>query len=289
MKGEPAEFEHIAVEASRIGGELLKKYFNNVDQGSITLKKQKDWVSAADHASEEAIIAFLERELPDHSIFTEETGYRPAGECGGEFCWIIDPLDGTTNFLRSFPLWAVSVGVEFRQSAEEKWGRIVAGAVNVPPTGEIFSASVNRGAYRNGSRILVGEGHPLSHSLLGTGFPFRVPELHEQYHRIFKLLLSKCADMRRPGSAAVDLCYTAMGIYDGFWEFDLYPWDTAAGSIIIREAGGCVSAIDGSDDFLTFGDILTANPAIYKELLTLIKENLVDGTFPRQIDKGPLR
>jgi len=283
------DFSYIAAEAALIGGEVLKGFFGQVDISSIESKKVNDWVSEADRASEAAIIGFLNRQVPDHGVFSEEVGYLPPKASSEQFCWIIDPLDGTTNFLRGLPIWAVSVGLEHRSHDRNKWGEIIAGAVAVLPTGEMFRASKGGGAFRNEKKILIGEGHDLKQSLLGTGFPFRVPHLLDHHIKVLGTILGHCADVRRPGAAAVDLCYVAMGVYDGFWEFDLFPWDVAAGSLIITEAGGIVSGIGGESDFITTGDILTANPRIYNELLQLIRENLSDLQLPRLIDKSPLR
>ncbi len=283
------EFSFIAAEAATVGGNVLQEFFRKVDPASIEAKKVNDWVSAADHASEKAIINYLKEKVPHHGIYSEEAGYLPPSDKDGNYCWIIDPLDGTTNFLRGFPLWAVSVGLECRPDKRQKWGEIVAGSVAVPPTGELFRAAKGSGAFRNGKKILIGEGHDLRQSLLGTGFPFKVPHLLNHHLEIFSNILSKCADVRRPGAAAVDLCYTAMGVYDGFWEFDLFPWDVAAGSLMIMEAGGIVSGITGELDYTTTGDILTANPRIYNELLGITKSKLANLLLPRPIDKGPKR
>ncbi len=286
---EPHGWAMIAVEAAEIGGKLLQHYFRHVDEASIVAKQSNDWVSEADRASERAIIELLSSRAPDHAIFTEEAGYLPPKAAPSPYCWIIDPLDGTTNFLRGFPIWAVSVALEYRPDPRMRWGRIIAGAVSVPPTSEIFWAAEGEGAYRNGNRIRISSGHPLAQSLLATGFPFRVPHLMNEHFALFADLLSRCADIRRPGAAAVDLCYTALGVFDGFWELDLYPWDVAAGGLIIKEAGGKVSGFQGGEDYLTNGDIVAGNEMIFGDLSEAILKHFQHLPLPRPVDKSPGR
>jgi len=272
----------IAIEAAHIGGEVLLKYFGKVDANTIETKRVGDWVSEADKASEQAIIDFLTREVPTHDILTEEAGsiHRVSkGKCR----WIIDPLDGTTNFLRGFPIWAVSVALEDRSDPALKWGPIIAGAIHIPYLNETFWASTGSGAFRNGKRIRVGSAKPFNECLLGTGFPFRTRHLVGKYVELLGEILEKSADARRPGAVAVDLCYVAAGIFDGFWELDLAPWDIAAGSLIIREAGGIVGDFQGENDFLTTGDIVAGHQGLYSELLGIVKKY-----FPekRDVDKS---
>ncbi len=275
-------FVTLAVELAHIGGEILLRYFRNTDQRTIESKGIGDWVSEADRASEDAIVDYLSHEMPTHDILTEERAQIVRGD-HSEFRWIIDPLDGTTNFLRGFPIWAVSVGLEQRKSKNQKWGSIVAGAVYIPVLDETFSASKGFGAFRNGQKINVSPEREFDECLFGTGFPFRTRHLVSEYSNLLAKILEKSADVRRPGAAAIDLCYVAAGILDGFWELDLAPWDIAAGSLIIKEAGGIVSNFQGGEDFLTTGDIVAGSPAVFPELQTI-----VSNYFPkaRIVDKS---
>ncbi len=277
------EWVELAIEAARLGGKTLKGYIGAVDPVSIEAKRLGDWVSSADLASEAAIIKLLSRKAPGHEVLSEEAGLVRRDK-PSELRWIIDPLDGTTNFLRGFPIWAVSVALEHRPETNVKWGQIVAGAIHIPPTGETFWATVGGGAYADGMKITVGNGRPLRDSLLATGFPFRTRDMIDEYIKLFADVFRRCAGVRRAGAVAVDLCYTARGIFDGFWELDLAPWDLAAGALIIREAGGMVGDFHGDDDFLTTGDIVAGHPTIYNELTGIVK-----GYFPtkRQVDKSP--
>ena len=273
----------LAVEAARLGGKVLNQYVGKVDPSTIEAKRMGDWVSDADRASETAIINLLAEKAPGHEILTEEAGQiKSTGET--EYRWIIDPLDGTTNFLRGFPVWAVSVALERRTDPRARWGEIIAGAIYIPPSDETFRAGKGKGAFVDGERILVGSGRPFSESLLATGFPFRTRELAGQYLKLFGDILPRCADVRRAGAVAVDLCYTAKGIFDGFWELDLAPWDISAGALIISEAGGKVSNFQGGGDFLSTGDIVAGNPSVFDELLETVqryfpKERKVDKAF----------
>lgn len=271
-----------AVKLAHLGGEVLLKYFKNINQGTIESKGIGDWVSEADRASEDAIVDYLAREMPTHDILTEERAQIVRGE-GSEFRWIIDPLDGTTNYLRGFPIWAVSVALEQRMPSPKKWGSIVAGSVYIPILDETFHSAKGSGAFLNGKPINVSHGREFNECLFGTGFPFRNRKLVPEYSRLLCEVLEKSADVRRPGAAAVDLCYVAAGILDGFWELDLAPWDTAAGSLIIKEAGGLVSNFQGGDDFLSSGDIVAGSPTIFSPLLETVTRY-----FPqaRDVDKS---
>ncbi len=273
----------LARQASRVGGNVLKGNLGKVDPRTIIAKKRGDWVSSADKSSEEAIIDLLKKNVPEHDILTEEAGLIRSGK-NSDYRWIIDPLDGTTNFLRRFPIWAVSVALEYRPSIETGWGEIITGAIHIPPTGETFWAAKGKGAFRDGERIHVSDGGAFGESLLATGFPFRTRHLAGQYLKLFEYIMPRCADVRRAGAVAVDLCYTAAGIFDGFWELDLAPWDIAAGALIIREAGGRVSNFQGGDDFLSSGDIVAGTPPVFNELLGMVVDYF---PVPRDVDKTP--
>jgi len=284
FQSETKRLESIAAEASEIGGSILLEYFGSVRKKSIIAKGIGDWVSEADLASEKAIVDYLGEVAPNDEIITEETGHiKP--DTIPKYRWIIDPLDGTTNFLRGFPIWAVSVAVE-KLNPTGRWGPILAGAINIPSQHEIFNASVGNGAYRNGDKLSQLLPRILNECLFATGFPFRTRELIPDYSKLLADVLLRSADVRRPGAVAVDLCYVAAGIFDGFWELDLAPWDIAAGALIIREAGGTVGDFQGEDDFLTTGDIIAGQTDSYGELLSMIKNY-----FPtkRKVDKFPNR
>lgn len=272
----------VAVEAALTGGKVLNEYFRKVDPASIEQKRMGDWVSAADHASEDAILKLLRRRASGHKILTEESGSF-GSDGASEFCWIIDPLDGTTNFLRGFPVWAVSIALEHKLDPDRKWGDIVAGAIFIPSAEELFTAVSGEGAFRNQQKISVQINRKFSESLLATGFPFRTRELADQYIDLFREVLPRCADVRRAGAVAVDLCYTAAGTFDGFWELDLAPWDIAAGALIIKEAGGKVSNFQGGEDFLTSGDIIAGSPLIYSQLAEIVRRHF---PTPRDVDKS---
>lgn len=278
------QLAQIAKEAAQIGGKTLVEYYGRVDPDTIQTKKMGDWVSAADKASEEKIVKFLSRELPDDEVLTEETDLiRPSVSSG--YRWIIDPLDGTTNFLRRIPIWSVSVALEDRNNRASKWGDIVAGAVYIPQRQEHYWAAEGVGAYCNDERLEVAPKRSFDECLLATGFPFRTRHLVDQYMGLFAKIMKNCADVRRMGAVTVDLCYTAAGIFDGFWELDLGPWDIAAGSLIIREAGGLVGNFQGGDDFLKTGDIVAGSPTLFPQLLAMVRE-----FFPeeRDVDKAPI-
>ena len=250
---------HTAVRSVREGGRVILMYFNQLDRLEYSSKGRNDYVSQADVEAERAILDVLTRAYPDHGIIAEESGERE----GSEYTWIIDPLDGTTNFLHGFPMFAVSVAVK-------RAGVLEHGVVYDPLHDEMFTASRGEGAQLNGKRIRVSTTRKLAPSLLGTGFPFRDLGIIEPWMRSFQSLLTKTSGIRRAGAAALDLAYVAAGRLDGFWEFGLKPWDMAAGALLIREAGGLVADVSGGQDFLESGNLVSANPLIFEEFRKIV-------------------
>lgn len=276
-------WEGVAREAAVIGGQVLLDYFGRVSFKSIVAKQPGDWVSEADKGSESTIMDFLRDVAPSHSILTEETG-QVRGQTTSPYRWIIDPLDGTTNFLRGFPIWAVSVALEYKENPLQKWGEIIAGAIYVPLLSETFQASKDNGAKRNGVMITKDRTErDFKDCLIGTGFPFRYRSAMSAYNALFGEVLSQCADLRRPGAAAVDLCYTALGIFDSFYEIDLAPWDVAAGSLILKESGAVITDFQGGDNFMSTGDIIAGSPNIHSQLQKIVQKHFPN---PRDIDKS---
>ena len=238
-------------------------YFNQLDRLEYSSKGRNDYVSQADVEAERAVLDVLTRAYPDHGIIAEESGERE----GSEYTWVIDPLDGTTNFLHGFPMFAVSVAVK-------RAGVLEHGVVYDPLHDEMFTASRGEGAQLNGKRIRVSTTRKLAPSLLGTGFPFRDLGIIEPWMRSFQSLLPKTSGIRRAGAAALDLAYVAAGRLDGFWEFGLKPWDMAAGALLIREAGGLVADVSGGQDFLENGNLVAANPLIFEEFRKIVARSV---------------
>jgi len=249
-----------AITAARNAGKIILRFVDRLDRVTVTLKSRNDWVTEVDRLSEQEIIQVLRKAYPQHGILAEESG----AEAGNEFCWIIDPLDGTGNFVHGFPHFSVSIGLQYK-------GELVLGVVYDPIRQELFTASKGHGAQLNNHRIRVSETPRLSQALIGTGFPFKNLAYLPEYLSIFAAIFPKASDVRRAGSAALDLAYVAAGRLDGFWEASLKPWDLAAGIVLIREAGGLSSNFDGQMDCLTRGDVLAGNPKIYKRLLEVIQ------------------
>lgn len=246
---------NIAVRAARAAGNVIVRYVDRVDTLTITAKGRNDFVSEVDRRAEQVIIETLHKAYPGHGILAEESGGQP----GDDYVWVIDPLDGTTNFLHRFPQFAVSIALKYR-------GRLEQGVVYDPLRQELFTASRGEGARLNDRRIRVSR-CSLKNALLGTGFPFRrIAEL-DMYLETFRALLPRSSGIRRAGSAALDLAYVASGRLDGFWEFGLEEWDMAAGVLLIQEAGGVAAAPDGEQDFMQRGDIVAANPTVLKGML----------------------
>ena len=255
---------NIELNASRQAGDIIVRNMEQVDHMKITPKNGNDFFSEVDIKAEQAIINTILKAYPDHSILAEESGSHEGSE---EYVWIIDPLDGTSNYLHGFPFFAVSIALKIKN-------RIEHGVVYDPLRHEYFAASRGRGARLNDRRIRVSKQTQLGSSLLGTGFSGRDSALNQKYLPTFEALVGKCAGMRRTGSAALDLAYVASGRLDGFWEFGLKPWDIAAGTLLIREAGGLVSDMHGGDDFLKEGNVVAGTPKVFKALLQAISPAL---------------
>jgi len=250
---------NVAVMAAHRAGDTLTRKMVNLEKIKVEKKGHNDYVSDADLAAERAVISVIQKHYPDHAIQAEESGIH--GE--SDTVWIIDPLDGTTNYLHGFPVFAVSIGVQHK-------GRMEHAAVYDPMRQELFSASRGEGAQLDGRRIRVSRRNVLDQALIGTGFPYRQADADlRPYLEMLRKVILNTAGVRRAGAAALDLCYVAAGRLDGFWETGLKPWDLAAGSLIIREAGGLVSGLDGSENFLETGHILTGPSKIYSSIARL--------------------
>lgn len=254
---------NIAIRAARNGGNVIARAVDRLDQIKIATKAENDFVSEIDRQAENEIIYTLQKSFPDHGILAEESGRQQ----GNDYLWIIDPLDGTTNFIHGFPQFAVSIALQYK-------GRLEQAVVYDPLSQELFTASRGSGAQLNERRIRVSKRSDLNGALLGTGFPFKKQQHLDVYLETFKALFPMTAGIRRAGSAALDLAYVAAGRLDGFWEIGLSPWDMAAGVLIIQEAGGLVSDFSGGNDFMETGNIVTGNPKVFKAMLQKIRPHL---------------
>jgi myo-inositol-1(or 4)-monophosphatase len=252
---------NIAIKAARRAGDTIVRSMHSLDTLTVTSKGRNDFVSEVDRKAEQAVIDIIRKTYPSHGIMAEESG----DQAGEDFLWIIDPLDGTTNFLHGFPQFSVSIGVQHK-------GRMEHGVVYDPLRQEIFSASRGAGAQLNERRIRVSKAQSLDGSLLGTGFPYSQMAHLDDYLELFRVFISRTAGVRRPGSAALDLAYVAAGRLDGFWEYGLKPWDMAAGVLLIQEAGGLVADFNGGNDFMANGDVVAANPKVLKAMLQVIRK-----------------
>lgn len=257
---------NVAVQAARKAGNIISRAVDRVDTLTISSKGHNDFVSEVDHQAEAEIIKVIRRAYPHHGFMAEESGVKGSDE----FVWIIDPLDGTTNFLHGFPQFAVSIALQHK-------GRLEHGVIYDPMRQELFTASRGDGAQLNDRRIRVSKRSTLEASLLGTGFPFREMRYLDDYLAIFKALLPETAGIRRAGSAALDLAYVAAGRLDGFWEYGLQPWDMAAGALLIQEAGGLVTDFAGSPDFMQNGNVVGGNLKLVKALLQVIHKQTSTG------------
>ncbi|AJC21964.1 inositol monophosphatase family protein [Pandoraea pulmonicola] len=253
---------NIAVKAARRAGTIINRASLDVDAIKVSKKQHNDFVTEVDKAAEQAIIETLLQAYPDHAILAEESG-EAHGKADSEYQWIIDPLDGTTNFIHGLPYYCTSIALAHK-------GIVQQAVVYDPTRNELFTASRGRGAYLDGKRIRVSRRDRLADGLIGTGFPFRDLQGVENYLKMFGTMTEHCAGIRRPGAAALDLANVAAGRMDGFFEQGLNPWDMAAGSLLITEAGGLVGNYTGESNFLFEGEILAANPKIYAEMVRLL-------------------
>jgi myo-inositol-1(or 4)-monophosphatase len=251
-------FADAAAEAARRGGAVVAEAARRSRPVRVDEKSSRDFVTEIDRAAERAIKEFLEGSFPDHAILAEETPGERSAPPG--YQWVVDPLDGTTNFIHRFPVFAVSVGLRLD-------GSMVAGAVYDVMRGELFRAERGRGTTLDGEPVRVSDALSLEHALLATGFPFREHARTSAYVEVFENLMRATAGVRRPGAASLDLAYVACGRVDGFWEAGLAPWDVAAGSLLVEEAGGVVSDFHGGDRHVDGGDIVASTPALHDSLL----------------------
>jgi myo-inositol-1(or 4)-monophosphatase len=272
-----------AVKAARRAGSIINRASLDLERVKVSRKQHNDFVTEIDEAAEQAIIDVLLTAYPDHRILAEESG-RTAGAApaakaakkqgskeapvetavtmdnDADFLWIIDPLDGTTNFIHGFPQYCVSIGLLQK-------GVVTQSVIYDPNRNDLFVATKGRGAFLNDRRIRVSKRHRMNEALLGTGFPFKNLETLDRYLAMFRMMTAQSAGIRRPGAAALDLAYVAAGRLDGFFEIGLMPWDIAAGSLLVTEAGGLIGDFQGDPDYLHTGDVLAGTPKIFGQLV----------------------
>jgi myo-inositol-1(or 4)-monophosphatase len=255
----------IAVRAAREAGRIITRNFNRIDRLTISDKGSNDFVSEVDRNAEAVIINLLHEKYPNHAILAEESGSHGSDD----YLWIIDPLDGTTNFLHGFPQFAVSIALKVK-------GRLEVGVVYDPVSEEMYTACRGEGAQLNDKKIRVSSRKGLDGALLGTGLPYRDFRFSENYMGMLKALIKDSAGVRRPGSAALDFAYVAAGRMDGFWELGLREWDFAAGALLVREAGGLVTDIGGGERYLETGNVIAGNIKVHNAMLKRILPHLDD-------------
>ncbi|MEW6600692.1 MAG: inositol monophosphatase family protein [Nitrospirota bacterium] len=265
-----SEFTGTAFRAAMLAGEHILSNLGKILQSDIDTKQTSDFVTRVDRESERIIIDTIKQKFPDHKFLAEESVSK---DYSGEFRWIIDPLDGTTNFIHGYPVFSVSIALEVKSE-------VVLGLVYDPLRHEIFTAEKGKGAFLNGRPVRVSSVPDLGNSLVTTGFPFRRKDLIGPYLDLFRNIFFRVSDIRRAGSAALDLASLASGRCDCFFEIGLSPWDIAAGSILIKEAGGIVTDFGGGNDYMLTGNIVAATPSLHKEILKEVR-----GVFAGTIDK----
>ena len=257
---------NIAVKAARRAGAIINRASQDIGTLTVKSKNYNDFVSEVDVAAERAIIDTLKDAYPQHGFLGEESG---PSEHQSDFIWIIDPLDGTTNFLHNFPQYCVSIALQHK-------GEITQAVIYEPNRNELYTATKGRGAFLNDKRIRVSKCDKLKESLIGTGFPFRDFKHLDTYLGMFKSMLQKSSGIRRPGSAALDLAYVANGSLDAFWEIGLSSWDIAAGALLVQEAGGIISNLNGKEGWLESGNVLASTPKIYDAMIETLAPHLTD-------------
>lgn len=251
-----------AVSAARSAGDIMLRNLGQLSPGDIQAKQAFDFVTKVDRWSEAVIVKTIKEKFPHHLFFSEET-LRQKGQ--DNYRWIIDPLDGTTNYIHSYPMFSVSIALEYQN-------RVVLGVVFDPLKDELFHAIKGCGTFLNNNIIRVSETDMLEKGLIATGFPFRKKEMIDKYLEAFKQIFEKVSDIRRAGSAALDLAYVAAGRVEGFFELNLSPWDIAAGSLLITEAGGRITDFGGGKQYLKTGNIVAGNAKIHSEILKVIRQ-----------------
>ena len=275
---------NVAVKAARRAGTIINRASLSLERLQVARKQQNDFVTEVDRSAEQAIIETLQTAFPTHHFLAEESGrLNHNGEVVGtvswnelledarsseedQYVWIIDPLDGTTNFIHGFPQYAVSIALAVN-------GVIQQGVIYDPSRDELFTATKGAGAYLDSRRLRVGNQIKLADCLIGTGFPYRADQDLDGYLDVFAKMTKHCAGLRRPGAAALDLAYVAAGRFDGFFEPDLKPWDMAAGVLIVQESGGLVGTYSGDETFMESGEIMAANPKIFGQMVSLLGTN----------------
>lgn len=250
---------NIATSAARSASRIMLRYFDRLDTVDVGKKNVNDIVTQVDTLCEEEIISHIHKSYPNHGILAEESGFSP----GDDYTWIIDPLDGTTNFVHGFPQFSISIAVKRKEELE-------IGLIYDPLRQELFTAAKGGGAHLNHRRVRVSERKKLDEALIGTGFPFNKPELLQPYLKIFEKLFPQTAGIRRAGSAALDLAYVAAGRLDAFWEASLKPWDIAAGVLMIKEAGGIVTDFKNQENFMESGNVIAGNLKIHQAVTSII-------------------
>ncbi|HEX2252536.1 MAG TPA: inositol monophosphatase family protein [Thermoanaerobaculia bacterium] len=264
-----------AVAAAQAGARVLSRYFRD-ERLEVDLKGVNDYVTQADRESEAAVLAEIRRRHPDHRILAEEGG---VGGGGGEVEWLIDPLDGTTNFLQGLPVFCVSIGCR-------RGDELLAGAILDPTRDDLFTAARGAGAHWDGRPLRVSRREGLAGAFLATGYPFKAKDALDVYLDIFRDVFLRTKSIRRCGSAALDLAYTAAGVYDGFFEFRLSPWDLGAGVLMIQEAGGVVSDLDGGADHLASGNVVAGPAAVHRELLAVVRRHAGEALLDERVPQG---
>jgi len=255
----------IAIRAARSAGDLILRSADNVGRLHIDQKGKNDYASEVDRLAEREIISIIKSAYPEHAILAEESGQHQ----GNDYIWVIDPLDGTTNFLHGFPQYAVSIALKYK-------GRLEVGVVYDPLRDELFTAQRGGGAMLNNRRIRVTKLASLKGALIGTGFPFKTDQHLDAYVGMFRAITKDSAGIRRAGAAALDLAYVAAGRLDGFWEIGVMEWDMAAGILLIKEAGGVVTDFSFNDNYLQKGNIIAGSPKMHQIMYQLIEPHVTD-------------
>ncbi|MEA2604543.1 MAG: monophosphatase [Acidobacteriota bacterium] len=260
-----------AIAAAHAGSQIVSRYFRDAGL-EVRRKAENDFVTQADQESEAAVLAEIRKRFPEHRILAEEGG--GAGQGSGDYEWLVDPLDGTTNFMQGLPIYSVSV-------ACRKGDELLAAVIEDPEGKNLFTATRGGGAFWNGRPMAAAPRESLTGAFLATGYPFRALSTLDLYLGIFRDVFHYAKAIRRCGSAALDLAYTAAGVYDGFFEFRLSPWDIGAGILLVREAGGVVTDLDGGEGFFASGNIVAGGPAVQRDLLEIVQRHASEEAIER--------